>query len=159
MKIMSSATTNLLFGALTMMYHLQYKFPQVFYTQTFGFRWYDFDILQKNIILRQIRALKCLDGGNIFFWMTEFLHLNINDTWMKTQYIILNVRIRSEPNTATYKWDVRSCLLGDGHCRGTDTTGKIHFAPPQHKKFYQLSLLCCFSILPHKFNPMMTYFW
>ena len=30
-----------------MMYYLQYKFPHVFYTQTFGFRWYDFDILQK----------------------------------------------------------------------------------------------------------------
>ena len=48
---------------------------------------------------------------------------------------------------------------GDGHCRVTDTTGKINFAPPQHEKFYQLSLLCCFSILPHKFYPMMTYFW
>ena len=49
------------------MYYLQYKFPHVFYTQTFGFRWYDFDIVQKkNIILRQIRALKCLDGANIF---------------------------------------------------------------------------------------------
>ena len=156
---MSSATTNLLFGALTMIYYLQYKFPYVFYTLTFGFRWYDFDILQKYLFLRQIRALKCLDGANMFFLMTQFLHLNNGDTWMKTQYIILNVRIRTEPNTATYKWDTGSCLLGDGHCRGTDTAGKIHFAPPQQEKFYQLSSLCCFSILPHKFYPMMTYFW
>ena len=30
MKIMSSATTNLLFGALTMINYLHYKFPHVF---------------------------------------------------------------------------------------------------------------------------------
>ena len=60
-------TKNLLqWCALTMMYYLQYKFPHVFHTQTFGFRWYDFDILQKKKILRQIRALKCLNGANIF---------------------------------------------------------------------------------------------
>ena len=54
------------FCVLTTLFKLQYKFPQVFHTQTFCFRWYDFDILQINIILRQISALKCLDGANIF---------------------------------------------------------------------------------------------
>ena len=30
-----------------MKYWLQYEFPDEFYTQTFCFRWYDFDILQE----------------------------------------------------------------------------------------------------------------
>ena len=49
-----------------------------------------------------------------------------------------------------------SCLLGDGHYKGTDTTGKSDFALPQHKQFYQLSSLCCFSTLPHKFYPLVV---
>ena len=67
-----------------MMYYLQFKFTHVFYTQSFGFRWYDFDILQKNIILRQIRALKCLEGANIFFqWHNFYILIMLSHTWVR----------------------------------------------------------------------------
>ena len=47
---------------------------------------------------------------------------------------------------------------GDGHYRGTDTTGKNRCAQPQHIQFCQVLLLCCFSIPPVMLLYMMTIF-
>ena len=71
-----------------------------------------------------------------------------NKDWIKHSYISMRC------------W---SCLLGDGHYWGTDTTGKSHYAPPQHNQFYHY--YCCAVLVspppppPPKFCPIMTYFW
>ena len=63
--------------------------------------------------------------------MTYFLHLNNDDTWMKTQYIILNVRIRTD-QTQLHINEMLKLLIRGRTLQGADTTGKSHFALHYH---------------------------
>ena len=76
--------------------------------------------------------------------MTKLLHitcLNSDDTGMKTQYIILNIRIRTEQNTATYQWDVEFAYMGTATTGGRTLQVRVILLPHSTTNFTKY--FCC----------------